>query len=168
MAPSRPCMSGLPGRMAIRQKPSSMPAATSAFCTRSWSPTDAPPSVTKTSAFASRARPIAGSSAAIVSTAMPRSIGTPPQAPTTPATAKLFEAMICAGPSVSAGRDQFVAGRKDRNPRAPPDRQLGMVARGGQRDVARGETASRGDQRLAVTKVESGGAQIVAGRRGGR
>ena len=35
IAPSRPCIRGLPGRIAIRQKPRSMPPATSARCTRS-------------------------------------------------------------------------------------------------------------------------------------
>ena len=48
--PRRPNISGLPGRMAIFQKPSAMPRASSTGPTRSWSPTEAPPMVTMTSA----------------------------------------------------------------------------------------------------------------------
>ena len=48
--PSRPSISGFPGRMAMRQKPRPCPAAVSADCTRSCSPTEAPPSVTRMSA----------------------------------------------------------------------------------------------------------------------
>jgi competence protein ComEC len=55
VSPKLPTISGLPGRMAMRQKSSSMPTPSSVACTRSWSPTEAPPSVTMTSAFASRA-----------------------------------------------------------------------------------------------------------------
>ena len=54
-APRRPNSIGLPGRMAIFQKSSAMPRASSAGSTRSWSPTDAPPMVTSMSASAAMA-----------------------------------------------------------------------------------------------------------------
>ena len=47
---TRPNISGLPGRMAICQKSSLRPISASASCTRSCSPTDAPPVVTSMSA----------------------------------------------------------------------------------------------------------------------
>ena len=50
MSRSRPKISGLPGRIAIFQKSSANPPGPSALWTRSWSPTDAPPSVTSRSA----------------------------------------------------------------------------------------------------------------------
>ena len=60
VAPSRPNISGLPGRIAIFQKSSCMPLAVSTALTRSWSPTEAPPSVTMMSALASSASADAG------------------------------------------------------------------------------------------------------------
>ena len=68
---------------------------------------------------------------------MPRSIATPPHASTIPATAKLFEAMICDGPSVPPGATSSspVARIATRARRA--DREVDMVGRGGERDVAR-------------------------------
>ena len=50
MAPSRPCIIGLPGRSATRQNDRSSPSACQRRCTRSWSPTEAPPVVTRMSA----------------------------------------------------------------------------------------------------------------------
>ena len=49
-APSRPCIIGRPGRSATRQNDRSSPSAASARCTRSCSPTEAPPVVTSISA----------------------------------------------------------------------------------------------------------------------
>ena len=45
-------ISGFPGRMAMRQKSMAKPCALSAACTRSWSPTEAPPRVTSRSCWA--------------------------------------------------------------------------------------------------------------------
>ena len=47
IAPSCPCIIGRPGRNATRQNDRSRPSAASARCTRSWSPTEAPPLVTQ-------------------------------------------------------------------------------------------------------------------------
>ena len=48
-------MSGRPGRSANFQNDNSMPSAAKAFCTRSYSPTEAPPEITRMSAPNSRA-----------------------------------------------------------------------------------------------------------------
>ena len=71
IAPSRPCVIGLPGRIAIRQKAMATPSASSAVLTRSWSPTDAPPVVTRMSASTSRARRMPAVVAASVAAATP-------------------------------------------------------------------------------------------------
>ena len=103
MAPSRPCMSGLPGRMAMRQKPSSMPGRDERLLHEI---------VIADRGAAERHQHVGFGVARLShrrlqradsSTAMPRSIATPPHASTTPATAKLFEAMICEGPSAPPG-----------------------------------------------------------------
>ena len=67
-----------------------------------------------------------------------------------------------------AWRHKFVAGRNDRNSRAPPDGQLGMVGGGSQRHVARGETASRRKERPALEEVQSSRPQVVSLGHGGR
>ena len=70
VSPSRPKIKGLPGRMAICQKSTCSPTSPKAACTRSCSPTEAPPVVTRMSAplapFA-RARIEATSSVATMS-----------------------------------------------------------------------------------------------------
>ena len=74
--PSVPNISGLPGRMAIFQKSSSSPSDLSVEATRSYSPTEAPPIVTRISAplpARASARILSGSSRA-----MPSGIASPP------------------------------------------------------------------------------------------
>ncbi len=76
--PSRPNISGLPGRMAIFQNASVMPRDSRTGATRSWSPTEAPPLVTMTSAPCARAKQASRSAA--VSRAMPSCSGAAPAA----------------------------------------------------------------------------------------
>src|SRR5208282_4242371 len=65
-----------------------------------------------------------------------------------------------------AGRDQLVAGRQDRDARGTSDRQRDVIGRRSQRDVAGGQPAAGGKQKLALGEIESGRAQIVADGRG--
>ena len=80
IAPSLPCIIGLPGRIAMRQNAMAVPSASSDRLTRSWSPTEAPPMVIRISASASRARRMPCVVAATVSAAIPRSTTSAPSA----------------------------------------------------------------------------------------
>src|SRR5258706_354067 len=72
-----PKISGLPGRIAMRQKSSAKPCGFNALWTRSWSPTDAPPWVTmRSESFATAGKPAKASGR---SGRMPKSKASPPQ-----------------------------------------------------------------------------------------
>ncbi len=100
--PIRPNISGLPGFMAMRQKSTSRPASPSTDCTRSRSPTETPPMVTRASAprDPSASARIEDSS----SGAMPRSMASPPLAATSAVSAGPLELTIWLGPMGSPGR----------------------------------------------------------------
>ena len=64
----------------------------------------------------------------------------------------------------AAGRNQFVAGRQDRDPGAPAHAERFVVGRRSKRDVAGSEPAAGREQGLARLEVHAGLTQIVAGR----
>src|SRR4029077_6534729 len=59
---------------------------------------------------------------------------------------------------------QFVAGRENSHARAPGDRNLGTIHRGGERDVRRAKPRSGGKQNLAFGEVDALGANVAAAR----
>ena len=81
---------------------------------------------------------------------------------------KLLEATICAGPSGSPGRDEFVAGRQDGDARAAAHRQRADDWR---RRRARRRAGPRrvpaDSSSLALGEIDAGDADVVA-RRGTR
>ena len=122
VAPSRPNISGLPGRMAIFQKSSCMPLAVSTAWTRSWSPTEAPPSVTMMSALACRARaPMRADISSLRSRTMPRSTASAPGGTGDRGDAIGVGGDDLAGTGRAARRQQFVAGRDDGDQRPAND-----------------------------------------------
>ena len=94
-------ISGFPGRMAMRQKSMVKPCALSASCTRSWSPTEAPPSVIRMSCCVPAA--MRSSISAGSSRAMSNSVASPPQPRTSAATAMPEDEMIWLRPTGSPG-----------------------------------------------------------------
>src|SRR3954447_8737931 len=102
VVPRRPKISGLPGRMAIFQKVSDRPRTPRASWTRSWSPTEAPPLVTRTSRPSTWARLAA--SAPGSSRLMPRATGSPPHRVTMAASVVELELTISPGPGLSPGQ----------------------------------------------------------------
>ena len=154
MAPSLPCISGRPGRIATFQNESAMPSAANAFCTRSYSPTEAPPVVTRISAPDSRAR----RTLAIVSSSL---------SPTTPeiddgcafgagerGKRKTIGIDDLPRAWLLAGRHQFVAGGKQRELRPAMHRQQRMVHAGGQLQVARRQPVAFGQEPFAGAEIE--------------
>ena len=114
MPPSRPCIIGRPGRSATRQNDSSRPSAARARCTRSCSPTEAPPVVTRTSAPQSRAR----RTAADVLDAIMRNAEVDHLAPSLRAKRHQRKAVgidDLARRGLAAGRHQLVAGAEHRD-----------------------------------------------------
>ena len=164
MSPRRPWISGLPGRMAMRQKSSVMPASVNACCTRSWSPTEAPPSVTNTSArWACASAKRAASAAGVVGD---------------DAKVDRLAARRCnnAGDGEGVGGDdlrraprrarkhEFITGRENGDARAPRDGKLRMIGGCGECDIAGREAPPPGQQRLALGEVEASRADMGARR----
>ena len=91
---------------------------------------------------------------------MPRSCGSPPSDATSAARPRALEATIWSGPGRAPGRDQLVAGGDDGDARPAADGHGGMAHRGGERQLAHAERASRrrGGRRPRGSR----------GRRGGR
>ncbi len=151
----------------MRQKPSSIPDETSACCTRSWSPTDAPPSVTSTSTLASRALANGGFQRAEL---IDRDAEIDRDASArldNPGDGEIVGGDDLRRAQRPAGRDQFVAGRQDRHSGAAADGERRVVRRRRQRDVAGSEPAARREQGFAGAKVHAGRTQVVACRHGG-
>ncbi len=108
-----------PGRMAIFQKSSVMPSAVSTSCTRSWSPTEAPPSVTMMSAPAvERFADAAPTSRPCGRRTMPRSSTSAPAARGDRRDAIGVGGDDLVGAGRAARRQQFVAGGDDARPAA--------------------------------------------------
>ncbi len=62
----------------------------------------------------------------------------------------------------SARGDKFVSGRQYCDPRSLADREINVIGRGRQRDVARREAPPRRNKDLALAKVQSRGTDVVA------
>ena len=92
--PSRPAITGFPGRIATFQKSISAPTLRKAFCTRSWSPTDAPPLVTIM--FEPAQSFSAASRSARLSATMPLSSTSQGRRSSIAASMTLFDDGICA------------------------------------------------------------------------
>ncbi len=69
------------------------------------------------------------------------------------------------GAGDGAGRHQLVAGGEDRHPRPAADRNLAMAGGGQKPDVAGGQGAAGGNQRLADAEIHARAADEAAGRR---
>ena len=158
--PRRPNIKGWPGRMAIFQKDSAMPRASSTGPTRSWSPTDAPPMVTITSAPSARAK--CASRLSRVSRAMPSSSASAPAASASAATPRWLEEMICPGPgrlpgATSSSPVEMTATRGVRRTGTRP------VPHGGrERHLAGAEAPARLEQDLARAEIEARVADVPA------
>ena len=98
---------------------------------------------------------------------MPRSIGSPPAATTMPATAKLLEATICAGPSAAPGATSSSPVGENGDARAPAHGERRVVGGGGERDVAGVEAPARAQAAFRLREVEPARAHVVAGRDAG-
>ena len=135
-APRRPNISGLPGRMAIFQNASAMPRACSTGATRSWSPTEAPPMVTMTSAPCGRGEMRLEALARVAGDA---ELARPRRRPlsASAATPRWLEATIWPGPGRLPGRHQLVAGRQDGDARPAAHGDRAVSHGGGQRQLAR-------------------------------
>ena len=152
--------------MAIFQKSSVMPAATSAFCTRSWSPTEAPPSVTSTSTFAStrfadRRVELGHGVAGDAEVDRDAAAGLDD-----PRHGEIVGGDDLRGAERPAGRDEFVAGGEDCDPGVAAHRQHGVIGRRRQRHVAGREPPPGRQQRFAFAEIEPFRAQVVADRDG--
>ena len=161
VGPSLPTISGFPGRMAIFQKSSVMPASFSASCTRSCSPTDAPPLVTRMSA--SHARETKSAIASRRSGAMPRSIGLAAGLTHERGKADAVGGDDLVRPRSYAGRHKLVAVGEDRNSRASADGKGGMSHRGCERDGVRGKPDVGSEHAVALLEVEAGGPDVASG-----
>ncbi len=162
--PSRPCIIGLPGRIAIFQNAILTPSASSEVLTRSWSPTEAPPVVTRMSAPSSRARRMPAVVASTVSAATPRSTVSAPSARASARKRIAVGIDDLAGAGRLAGHDQLVAGGEQRELRPPPHRQLRIVHAGGEREVAIAEAGAGRQQHVAFAEIDAGRADIAPGR----
>ena len=136
MSPSRPTISGLPGRMAIFQKSSAMPVRRQR---RLHEVVLADRGAADDDEDVGAGRPVdaARRSPRRRSGAMPRSIGSPPHSRTSAARPTPFDETIWSGPGSLAGRHQLVAVGEDRDARPAADGQGGMAHRRGERERAR-------------------------------
>ena len=139
MAPSRPTISGLPGRMAIFQKSSAMPRR----CQRRLHEVVVADRGAADRRRACR-RPAARSTKAAIASrlsgAMPRSIALAAAlAHEAPRGRRRSRRRSGPGPVVVAGRHELVAGGEDRDARPAADGQGGVAHRRGERDGARVE-----------------------------
>ena len=98
------------------------------------------------------------SSAAKSSPAMPRSTTSAPALRAIGADRQIVGGDDLVGAGLGAGRDEFVAGRQDRDARAARDRQARMVHGGGEREFGRAEAAARRQHDVAFAKIEAGAA----------
>ena len=73
-----------------------------------------------------------------------------------------------AGAGRRARHHQFVAGGEHRDLRAAAHGKFRIVHAGGERQIAVGEAASRGQQHVALAEIDAGGADVPAGHRGFR
>ena len=138
----------------------------SAFWTRSWSPTEAPPRVTKTSTSRVERladRGVEGAEVVAGDAEVDRDAAAGLD---DPGYGEIIRCDDLRGAERLAGRDQLVARRQDRDARGTSDRQRDVIGRRSQRDVAGGQPAAGGKQKLALGEIESGRAQIVADGRG--
>ena len=95
--PTLPAIKGFPGRIATFQKSICAPIFTNAVCTRSWSPTDAPPVVTMISTCSQSANRLV-SSAVTSSRKIPASRTSQGRPASMACNIGLLEQGICAGP----------------------------------------------------------------------
>ncbi len=144
---TRPAISGLPGRIAIFQKSSSKPRSAKAACTRSWSPTLAPPVVTSMSA------PPSESTAAPIAAAIVRRHRQDHRL--APAGAHQRGHGVRVGADDAARCDRLarhgdlVAGRQDGDAGPAVHGQPGVVAGRGQADIARAQPPAGLQQHVA-------------------
>ncbi len=166
IAPSRPCIIGLPGRIAICQNAMVTPSASSDCLTRSWSPTEAPPVVTRISAPQSRARrmPSRGGLDGIGGDAEIDGLGAFVAGQRPQRVAVGIDDLSGAGGR--ARHHQFVAGGEHRDLRPAAHGKLGIVHARGQREIAVGEADSLRQQHIALAKVDAGGADMPSRARG--
>ena len=152
--------------MAIRQKAIATLSASSAFLTRSWSPTEAPPVVIRMSAPISRARriPLVVACKRIRRNAEVdhfRALGAG-QRPQRVA----IGIDDLAESRRFAGHHQFIAGGEQSDLWPPADGQERVVHGGGEREIAVGKLLAGRQQHVAFTKIDAGAADMAARDRG--
>ena len=138
------------------------PPATSARCTRSWSPTEAPPSVTSTSAPAARApREARRERVEVVAARCRGRSRSPPAASTMRREREAVRGDDLVGPAALARAHEFVAGGQDGDARAAarPEARRGSWRPRARARAGRAACPARSSD-LALAKVEA--------RRGGR
>ena len=169
MPPSRPCISGLPGRIAMRQKPSSMPAATSAFL-HEVVVADRRPAERHQHVGFERPGPVGlTSSSALHRVGGDAEVDRDAAAGfDNPRHGEIVRGDDLRGAKRSAGSDELVAGRQNGDPGAPADRQIDMIGRSRQRHVAGRETPSGTNESLAFAEIQSRRTQVFARRNGNR
>ena len=140
-----------------------MPSAANAFCTRSYSPTEAPPVVTRISASRSRARRTAAIVSVKRSPTTPRSLTVGAFLAHQRRERKAIGIDDLSRSRLDAWRHELVAGGEQRDLGAAMDRHQRMVHR--RRRVARSRAVSRwpgSEERIAGAKIETRGADIAA------
>ena len=156
-----PIATGRPGLIATRQN-TSRPTFSTASRTWSASPVETPPEVS-TRSWPGAAAAIACASAAGSSLRMPRSV-TVGAEPLQHAGEQIAVGVVERGGGPrSAGLDDLVAGREQRDPHAPAHGEPRQPDRGGERHVLRREPPAGRKQQRALAHVLAGKPPVGAG-----
>ena len=146
--PAGPRSAACPAAWRSSRSRARSPPGPSALCTRSWSPTLAPPVVTSRSQPRAAAAAV-GDGLAVVGRDRQHHRLAAGGAHQRGQRMGVAELTMPPGGIGLAGQGDLVAGRQDADARPPMHREPGMVGGGGQADVARGQRAAGGQQRLA-------------------